>query len=221
MLKHPNNKSPMDFASLLVEASAEKLGKPTALPTADNSPQSAGSTSLQALPQALSSLAPLAAVGRACYSPAAMVKLMLDRPDYSHAMLCAHFERPASWLASVLASESFQLALDPVRDLIVDPSLTASLHERYKALAIRTSNVMMTKLDSPEATDFMVLKSGEIAMKALGMGTKTEAAPAAAPVAPATDSLAERLMAALDRRDSARTVDSPDSDDEDSPHGNI
>jgi hypothetical protein len=138
-------------------------------------------------------------------------------------MLCAHFERPASWLATVLASEAFQIALDPVRDLITDPSLTASLHERYKALAIRTSNVMMSKLDSPDVADFMVLKSGEIAMKALGMGTKTEAAPPAAPPAPATDSLAERLMAALDRRDNARTIDanSADDADEDSPHGNV
>ena len=165
----------------------------------------------------------LAAVGRSCYTHAAMVDLMVGRPDYTHAMLCAHFGRPSSWLASILASESFQQTLDPVRHLVVDPSLTATLHERYKALAIRTSNVMMDKLDSKEVTDFMVLKSGEIAMKALGMGTKTEAAPPVAPVAPATDSLAERLMAALDRRDNARTINarSADDADEDSPHGNI
>ena len=173
----------------------------------------------------------LAAVGRACYTHTAMVQLMLERPDYSQAMLCAHFGRPSSWLASILASEAFQQTLDPVRHLVVDPSLTATLHERYKALAIRTSNVMMDKLDAKEVTDFMVLKSGEIAMKALGMGTKTEAAPAAAAEAPATKSLAERLMDALDRREASRTVDVAASDvqpaagsddsDEESPHGNV
>ena len=223
---------PTDFASLLQQAYADKTGNADASPVAGfkSSPQPSASVSLPVPAVASSSdgavaLVPprLAAVGRACYTPAAMVQLMLERPDYSHAMLCAHFERPASWLATVLASESFQSALDPVRDLITDPSLTASLHERYKALAIRTSNVMMEKLDSKEVTDFMVLKSGEIAMKALGMGTKTEAAPPPAAPPVATDSLAERLMAALDRRDNARTIDanSADDADEDSPRGNI
>ena len=218
---------PSDFASLLQQAYAEKQGKVAATPIAACLPQSATSTSLQ-VPAAASSSAVavrLAPVGRACYTHQAMVELMVTRPDYTHAMLCAHFERPASWLASVLASEAFQMALDPARHLIVDPSLTASLHERYKALAIRTSNVMMDKLNDEKVTDFLVLKSGEIAMKALGMGTKTEAAPPAAPAAPATDSLAERLMAALDRRDHSRTVSvsstTVEDADEDSPHGNV
>ena len=214
--------SPTDFASLLQQAYAEKQGKVAAPAIAANLPQSATSTLLQ-VPAAASplSLAALTPVGRACYTPGTMVQLMLERPDYSHAMLCAHFERPASWMAAVLASESFQQALDPYRHLIVDPTLTATLQERYKALAIRTSNVMMQKMDDDKVTDFMVLKSGEIAMKALGMGTKTEAAPPPATAPAATDSLAERLMAALDRRDSARTINAVDDADEDSPRGNI
>ena len=203
---------PGDFAALLTEAYAEKQ--------AVVAPGPAPSAAVVVKASA-SAVGALAAVGRACYTHTAMVELMLARPDYTHAMLCAHFGRPSSWLASILASESFQQALDPVRHLVVDPALTATLHERYKALAIRTSNVMMDKLDSKEVTDFMVLKSGEIAMKALGMGTKTEAQPAAATPAPATDTLAERLMAALDRRDSARTVNEVEDADEDSPHGNV
>lgn len=206
--------APADFALLLKEAYDQKQAQSVAAAAvAVVAPPPSGAASNQ--------LAALPAVGRACYTHTAMVNLMLERPDYTHAMLCAHFGRPSSWLASILASEAFQQTLDPVRHLIVDPALTATLHERYKALAIRTSNVMMDKLDSKDVTDFMVLKSGEIAMKALGMGTKTEAAPPAAAPAPATDTLAERLMAALDRRDNARTVEAAEDDDEVSPHGNI
>jgi len=204
---------PSDFAELLQQAYTEKQAAAVAT-------NSAPVAAVAAVAPA-ASVGALAPVGRSCYTHAAMVDLMLARPDYTHAMLCAHFGRPSSWLASILASEAFQQTLDPVRHLVVDPALTATLHERYKALAIRTSNVMMDKLDSKEVTDFMVLKSGEIAMKALGMGTKTEAAPAPAAPAPATDTLAERLMAALDRRDNARTVNAVDDADEDSPHGNI
>ena len=220
----PAATSPTDFASLLQQAYAARIetpGKSTALGVAATPAQPVDSAS-RSMPAVVPSSAgggALVAVGRAYYTPAAMVELMLVRPDFSHAQLCSHFGRPASWMASVLASEAFQRALDPHRDQIVDPSLSASLHERYKALAIRTSNVLMTKMDAPEVTDFLVLKAGEIAMKALGMGTKTEAAPATAAPAPATDSLAERLIAALDKRDGKRTVDV--EAEEVSPDGNV
>ena len=155
-----------------------------------------------------SALAPLTPVGRQSYTHTAMVNLMVERPDYSHAQLAAHFGRPASWLASVLASEQFQMALDARRHEVADPALTATLHERFKALAIRTSNVMMTKMDSTDVTDFMVLKSGEIAIKALGMGQKgSEQAPAPTAAAPSTDTLAERLLAMMDHKQAQGTID--------------
>lgn len=148
------------------------------------------------------------AISKAPYTHEAMVDLMIARPDYTHAQLCAHFGRPASWLASVLASDAFQDAIAPRRHLVLDPTLSASLNERFKALAIHTSNVMMAKLDGKEVSDLLVLKAGEIAVKALGLGQKNYNAEAIqqAPAAPA-DSVAERLLAAMDRRDNAKTID--------------
>lgn len=232
----PAPSSAPSFSDLLQQAySARQAGKVTVPTTARVGtaavsvagvclPQPVASTSLAVPAAALSVLPP---VGRQAYTPLAMVSLMLARPDYSHAQLCAHFARPASWLASVLASEAFQKALDPVRDQIADPTLAASLKERYQALAIRTSNVMMDKLDSPDATDFMVLKSGEIAMKALGLGQKhTEAPPPPAAPVVQQESLAERLMKMMDERERQRTVTVAPSGavedaDEVSPNGNI
>jgi hypothetical protein len=151
----------------------------------------------------------------AAYTPAAMVKLMVTQPDYSHAQLCAHFGRPRSWLSTVLASEAFQEALQPHKSQIQDPLLTATLQERFQALAIRTSNVMLEKLEDPEkANDFLVVKSAEVAIKALGMDRKPTAAEVqaaqlreeAAKATP-TDSLAERIMKMMDARETGRTVD--------------
>jgi hypothetical protein len=206
------------FASLVRGASPAAVPEPAA-PPASPTPAALALPPSTAVPSA--PLSPLAPLGRLHYTPQAMVDLMALRPDYTHAMLCAHFGRPVSWLPTVLASDAFQKALDLRRDEISDPSLTASLHERYKALAIRTSNVMMAKLESPEATDFMVLKAGEIAFKALGMGQKHVEAPvpAAAVAAPVQESLAERLMKMMDERESRRTVN---IDAEDiTPNGNF
>lgn len=153
------------------------------------------------------------------YTPQAMVELMLQHPDYSHAMLCSHFGRPASWLATVLASDAFQQALEPYREQIADPSLTATMQERFKALAIRTSNVMLEKMDSDKATDFLVLKAGEIAIKALGMGQKGVEQPAAPANSTPQKSLEERLLDALDKR---RAQDVIDADAEDiTPNGEV
>lgn len=217
----PEPATSTDFADLVREAHAGTA-------TATAAPQPTSPTQIVSLPSeaalpAVASPAPLPAVapaGRLGYSHKAMVDLMVERPDYTHAQLCAHFGRPASWMPSILASEAFQRALDERRHEVMDPSLTATLQERFKALAIRTTNVMMTKLDSPDATDFMVLKSGEIAFKALGLGQKHTEAPPPAPAAePATESLAERLMKMMDAREQKRTVD-VDAEDV-TPHGNF
>jgi len=143
------------------------------------------------------------------YSHQAMVELMLQHPGYGHKELAAAFGRPASWMASVLASDSFQSALDPVRHLIHDPSLTASLNERYKALAIRTSNVLLEKMDKTEISELLVLKASEISIKALGMGTAM-ALPAPTQQRAGVETLAERLLEAMatkKRRDSADIED--------------
>lgn len=148
-------------------------------------------------------------VGRGAYTHLAMIELMVTRPDYSHAMLCAHFGRPSSFMATVLASDSFQLALEPFREKIADPSLAASLQERLKSLVIRSSGMLMEKLENEKVTDFTVLKAAEIAIKGLGMGTRFTELPAPGdkePEAP-TKSLAERLLDAMDERDKKRTVD--------------
>jgi hypothetical protein len=207
------------LAALVRESHAATDGKVTAPPATVVSPVPATSTSIAAAPAPLLPASTTLSL-RAGYTPKAMVDLMADHPEYSHGQLCAHFGRPSSWLASVLASSAFQAALDERRHEIADPTLTASLHERFKALAIRTSNVMMTKMDSPEVADFMVLKAGEIAIKALGMGQK-HAEAQGAPAAPAVqqESLAERLMKMMDERDGKRTVDV--DAEEVTPNGNI
>lgn len=133
------------------------------------------------------------------YSHEAMVELMVAHPDWTHAEFAAAFGRKPSWFASVLASEGFQQALDPHRHRIADPSLTATLDERMRALALQSLSVLQTKLEGKEVLDLTVLKAVEIGTKALGMGqAQALPAPTAAPVG--VDSLAERLVSALERQ---------------------
>lgn len=159
----------------------------------------------QVLPVAAASSSALVPAAKESYSHEAMVALMVANPHFSHAQLAGHFGRPAVWMSAVLASAAFQDVLDGSRHLIADPSLTASLDERFKALAIRSVTVIGERLNNPAVADLVVLKAAEIGIKALGVGILPPPAALPAPVA-AEKSIAEKLLEALDARDSRRTV---------------
>lgn len=141
--------------------------------------------------------------GTLAYSPLSMVQLMVQHPEYTHAQLASVFGRPASWLSQVLASEAFQSAVEPFRDQL-DPSFGATMDERFRSLAIRATTVLQSKLESSGVNDLVVLKAAEIGVKALGMGQR-QPEPPPAPPQNSSQSVAEKIMAAMDARDRKRT----------------
>lgn len=108
------------------------------------------------------------------YTPEAMVELMVTQPTWTHLRYAKYFGRTPGWFASVLASDSFQLVLDPRRHEVSDPSLTATLEERFRALTLRSLDVITGMLDNPKVLDATALKAAEIGIKALGLGAKKE-----------------------------------------------
>lgn len=140
------------------------------------------------------------------YSHEAMVKFIVANPGASHAALASHFGKGRGWFTSLLASDGFQQALDPVRHLVPDPTITATMEERFRSLTLRSIAVLQDKMDSPDCSDVVALKAAEIGVKALGMGQVKEQAAPAAPVG-TVDTLAERLVSALEKqRRNVRTV---------------
>lgn len=150
-------------------------------------------------------------VAKARYSHEAMVDLMVEQPSWTHAQLAGHFGRPASWLSSVLASDAFQQVLELRRHEVADPSLTATMEERFRALAMRSTTVLQEKLNSAGVADATVIAAVQVATKALGLGMKPQE-PLQLP-APGTSSetVAEKLLRTMDEldkaRESRRTVD--------------
>jgi hypothetical protein len=108
------------------------------------------------------------------YSHDGLIRLIIDNPTWTHKQYAQHFGRPASWFAAVLATDDFQLALDPHRAEITDPSITATMEERLRALALRSMSVLQHKMESGKVADFTVIKAMENSTKALGMGTTSK-----------------------------------------------
>lgn len=132
------------------------------------------------------------------YSHAAMVQLIIQHPELNHAQLAANFGRTAGWFASILASSSFQEALAPYKHAIADPSITATMDERLQGLAIRSLIVIQSKMDSKGVADAVVLEAAKIGIKGLGLGNAVQEKQVV--TAGNVDTLAERLVAALEKQ---------------------
>ena len=141
------------------------------------------------------------------YTPIELIEFLIAHPGMPLKSVASAFGRTMSWLSSVVASDSFQSALDPRRGEVLDPFFTATMDERFRALALRSGHILLEKLDQREVSDHVVLKATELSIKALGMGI---APPVAAPAGEPKLTVAEKMeqaMAEMDRRQAERTLD--------------
>jgi hypothetical protein len=155
------------------------------------------------------------------YSPELMVDLIVNNQDFTPKQLGEIFGRPQSWVAQVLASASFQLALDPRRHEVLNPEYAMTLEERFRGLTIRALTVLQEKMEAGKALpDMTVLKTAELGIKALGMGQKVEK-----PTSPedipqnSSEKVAERIMAAMQKRKEAESANTVDVEAKEIPNG--
>jgi hypothetical protein len=133
------------------------------------------------------------------YTPEAMIELIIANPHWTQANLAHYFGRTPSWFTSVLVSDKFQALLDGRRHEIIDPCITATLDERLKSLAVHALDVLQKKMDSPEASDLLVLKAADIGIKGLGLGKANVEVQVVQPTGDVV-SLADKLVAELHRQ---------------------
>lgn len=116
------------------------------------------------------------------YTHKAMADLIIANPAISQNELADHFGYSASWVSTILASDAFQSYLAERQEELVDPSIRATIEERFKALAMRSMEILQEKLKGPVHTipNNLVLRSLELSTKAAGFGARVEL-PAPAP----------------------------------------
>lgn len=106
------------------------------------------------------------------YTPEAMIDLIVANPTWSHRKYASYFGYPPSWFANVLASDEFQLKLDPRRSEIKNPAITATLRERFTSLTVQSLACLQVRMDSDDIHESTVVKAIEVGVKALGMGSE-------------------------------------------------
>lgn len=133
-------------------------------------------------------------VAKVSYTHDSMIDLIIERPTISQNELAAHFGYSVPWVSHIIASDAFQMRLAARKDELIDPTIRATIEERFKALVYRSLEVLHEKLNRPVAAipDNLALRAAELGARSLGLGGAT-----AAPAAPQGDRLlviSERLV---------------------------
>lgn len=103
------------------------------------------------------------------YTHDAMIDEILMNPSVSQGELAKQFGFSQTWMSIVINSDAFQERLAERKGQLTDPTVIASINERLDAIAKRSLDKIMDRLDSPTAN----LKTIElVAIAKLGVGDK-------------------------------------------------
>jgi hypothetical protein len=123
-------------------------------------------------------------IQKVSYTHDALIDLIIANPCLTQNSLAAHFGYTPGWISQVIASDAFQMRLAERKDELIDPTIRASVEENFKALVVRSMDILREKLNKPADAipDNLALRTLELASRAAGYGGKTDQQPSAAPV---------------------------------------
>lgn len=121
-------------------------------------------------------------VQKISYTHDAMIDLIIANPAISQNQLALHFGYSASWVSQVIACDAFQARLAERTKDLVDPTIRATVEDRFKALVLRSLDILREKLDKPSEAiaDNLALRTLELSSRALGYGARQDPTPPAA-----------------------------------------
>lgn len=113
------------------------------------------------------------AIQRVKYSHDAMIDLIIMNPAISQGEIAKAFGYTEPWVSRIFGSDAFQARLAQRKGDLVDPTLVASVEERLRAVASRSLDLVMEKLENPKlCTLDQAMKAVEVSTKALGYGAR-------------------------------------------------
>lgn len=108
------------------------------------------------------------AIQKVSYTHDKLIDLIVANPRVKQGSLAAYFGYTEGWVSRVMSSDAFKLRMAQRRIDLVDPIITATLEDRFSALALRGLEVMQTKLDQP--TDLVPFRDAAMAVELGGKG---------------------------------------------------
>jgi hypothetical protein len=119
---------------------------------------------------------PRGVVAKLNYSHDAMINLIIADPGISQNAIAARFGYSASWVSQVMASDAFQAKLAERSAELVDPQIRQSVELNFKAMVLRSQEILMEKLKAPPEMipDQLALRALELSSRAAGYGAREQ-----------------------------------------------
>jgi hypothetical protein len=111
-------------------------------------------------------------IAKTNYTHAALVDMIIVNPQITQRQLAAHFGFTEGWLSRILRSDAVREMIAARKAELIDPTIIASIEQNMEALAQRSMDVLMEKLDLPNASPEIAVKALEITSRALGYGAQ-------------------------------------------------
>lgn len=108
-------------------------------------------------------------IQRVRYTHDAVIDEILINPSISQGDLAKMFGFSQGWMSIIINSDAFQNRLAERKGELVDPKIRASIAERLDAVAKRSLDKIMDRLDNPAA---QISNADLVAMAKLGVGDK-------------------------------------------------
>jgi len=111
-------------------------------------------------------------IAKVRYSHDGMIDLLITNPGIHQNAIAKHFGYSAAWVSTILASDAFQVRLAARRHELVDPQITTTIEERFKALANASVEKLLEHMNQPmvQIDPEVMLKAAALGAKALGIG---------------------------------------------------
>lgn len=120
---------------------------------------------------------PAQAIAKVSYTHDAMIDLIIAQPSISQGELAKFFGYTQSWVSTVKNSDAFQARLAERKAELIDPAITASIDEKFRALADSSLNLLIERVTSAvKPSDDFLLQTAKLSAGALGYGAKAPAA---------------------------------------------
>lgn len=101
------------------------------------------------------------------YPHEAIIDEILIDPSVSQAELAARFKYSQTWMSIIMNSDAFKQRLAERKVELIDPKITASIEDRLNAVAKRSLDRIMERLDSSAS---LIKDADLIGMAKLGVG---------------------------------------------------
>lgn len=108
-------------------------------------------------------------LARVKYSHEALIDVLIANPRVTQRELALHFGYSEGWLSRIMRSDAFREMVAARKSELLDPIVLQSLTQRFEALAERSAEILMEKLDASRDTE-TAMKALEVSSKALGFG---------------------------------------------------